>query len=417
MRYDTFQIFATMHHVDFDGTKFKEIKDEILGRSKDYILNVDEIEFQDAIYDKFKLDKLVILVDQLSFNTPKKSNKFFHDRFSGKDFEKEIYEFDFKIPFYGSSDLLKVKPPTFVMTTIEIQAITIYEPIEPIIKEQYLKVVLEVYNADEKEFEERKKEILNKITANIDNVNQYAEVLNQRIKALIIQTFQKRKEQFIKENDFFKAIDLKVNESTTTFFNASPIRKKKIPIPKIEDVKKKYFDSPQITDEIYKDVNHTILNYCKSIEQKPSIYKDKDEESLRFLILSVLESRYESITATGETFNKGGRSDILLKYQDGSNLYVAECKIWKGEKMVLEAIDQLISYLTWRDSKTALIIFVKTIDFSNVLDKIEKIIQTHKNFIKLMNSSTDKTSLSCAFNFPDDSKKQFFMEIMSFHFN
>ena len=29
-------------------------------------------------------------------------------------------------------------------------------------------------------------------------------------------------------------------------------------------------------------------------------------------------------------FNKKGKTDILLKYEDGTNLFVGECKWWKG---------------------------------------------------------------------------------------
>lgn len=63
-------------------------------------------------------------------------------------------------------------------------------------------------------------------------------------------------------------------------------------------------------------------------------------------------------SATGETFNKKGKTDILLRHA-GNNAFVGECKFWKGEKSFLSTIDQLLGYLTWRDSKTAVIMFVK----------------------------------------------------------
>jgi hypothetical protein len=57
--------------------------------------------------------------------------------------------------------------------------------------------------------------------------------------------------------------------------------------------------------------------------------------------------------ATGETFNFQGKTDILIRAQ-GKNIFIAECKFWKGEKVFLETIDQLLSYLSWRDSKAAI---------------------------------------------------------------
>ena len=35
--------------------------------------------------------------------------------------------------------------------------------------------------------------------------------------------------------------------------------------------------------------------------------------------------------ATGETFNAAGKTDILLRI-DGKNVFIGECKFWKGPK-------------------------------------------------------------------------------------
>lgn len=61
--------------------------------------------------------------------------------------------------------------------------------------------------------------------------------------------------------------------------------------------------------------------------------------------------------------------DILIRHEN-TNICIAECKIWRGIKSYCAAIDQLLSYLTWRDTKTALKIFV---------DNKEIIPRTNKN--------------------------------------
>lgn len=44
--------------------------------------------------------------------------------------------------------------------------------------------------------------------------------------------------------------------------------------------------------------------------------------------------------------------------EKGEPVLIAECKLWKGEKLLLDAIDQLLNtYVNWRDEKIALIIF------------------------------------------------------------
>ena len=75
------------------------------------------------------------------------------------------------------------------------------------------------------------------------------------------------------------------------------------------------------------------------MERKPSLYRGKEEEDLRDQFLLFLETRYAATTGTSETFNKAGKTDILLKYEDGTNLFVAECKWWKGEREFHAAIN------------------------------------------------------------------------------
>ena len=51
--------------------------------------------------------------------------------------------------------------------------------------------------------------------------------------------------------------------------------------------------------------------------------------------------------------------------------FIAECKMWTGEKKIRDALLQLDGYSTWRDCKTALIYFVRRKEYLSVLEKIE----------------------------------------------
>lgn len=77
------------------------------------------------------------------------------------------------------------------------------------------------------------------------------------------------------------------------------------------------------------------------------------DEELRNIILSNLNTHYQG-TVSEERFNKVGKRDIYIPFENKA-AYIAECKIWHGNKKFLEAIDQLCSYITWRDTKTSLV--------------------------------------------------------------
>jgi hypothetical protein len=170
-------------------------------------------------------------------------------------------------------------------------------------------------------------------------------------------------------------------------------------------------------DDFYEDVIDVINIFFKSVEKKPSIYGSKDEEGLRDYVRPILETRYvNNATVTGETFNKNGKTDILVKYTDGTNLFVGECKVWAGETVLHKTINQLFDgYLTWRDSKVAIIFFVKRGDFSKVLETIHNSIVNHPYFV-CETGNHGETFFSYIFHFPTDKDKQVFVEVMAFHF-
>lgn len=169
---------------------------------------------------------------------------------------------------------------------------------------------------------------------------------------------------------------------------------------------------------MYDDVLRVIYDAGKNMEKKPALYQNKDEEGLRDQFLFILETRYEEITATGETFNRSGKTDILLKFaKDGSNLFVAECKFWHGASEFHKAISQLFErYLTWRDSKIALILFVTNKAFTKVLETIKSETVKHTYFLKEI-GARGETSFSYQFHLPQDEDKKVYLEIMAFHYD
>ena len=69
---------------------------------------------------------------------------------------------------------------------------------------------------------------------------------------------------------------------------------------------------------MYFDVLNTINNALKGLGQKKGIYSEMSEEDIRDYLMMFLETRYEDTTATRESFNKSGKTDILLKHSDNS---------------------------------------------------------------------------------------------------
>ena len=125
-----------------------------------------------------------------------------------------------------------------------------------------------------------------------------------------------------------------------------------------------------------------------------------------------LEPNFEG-SATGETFNKSGKTDILLRHE-GKNAFIAELKFWRGKKAYLDTISQLLSYLTWRDSKAAVVVFVRNKDFSSVLETVKEATLEHGNYLGFV-SEQEEGWFHYRFCINEDRNREVKVSVMLFH--
>jgi hypothetical protein len=135
---------------------------------------------------------------------------------------------------------------------------------------------------------------------------------------------------------------------------------------------------PQLADAIYEDVVRMLRAVGNSFERLPRTASKFNEEELRDVLLFILNSNFEG-SARGEVFNGSGKTDILIQHHD-RNAFIGECKVWRGEKKFGEAIDQLVSYTVWRDTKAALILFIRSGDVTEILAKADRKLCGHVSF-------------------------------------
>jgi hypothetical protein len=140
--------------------------------------------------------------------------------------------------------------------------------------------------------------------------------------------------------------------------------------------------------EVYEDVLRIVSNMVDVMERSPRAFSTLDEEALRDHLLVQLNGQFEG-GASGETFNRSGKTDILIR-DDGRVAFIAECKFWDGASRFTEAIDQLLSYLTLRDTKSAIFLFHRGRDLSSVLPKIESAATGHRAHLKALPFDVDR---------------------------
>lgn len=172
---------------------------------------------------------------------------------------------------------------------------------------------------------------------------------------------------------------------------------------------------PMMSDNSYQIILNTLRRAIVSLEQKPDLYQIMGEEQMRDYLTGLLELAFQNTTTTREAFNRAGRTDILVRHENGNNLFVAECKNWTGRAGMLAAITQLMGYLTYRDSKAALLLFVNRADINAVLQRINEEVVIHPQH-KRRGAITNPSSSSHVFSLPGDPDAEVNIEIIVGHF-
>jgi hypothetical protein len=169
---------------------------------------------------------------------------------------------------------------------------------------------------------------------------------------------------------------------------------------------------PSIDETEYAHILAVMSGMSLMMERSPRTFTKLKEEEIRDHFLLQLNGHYRG-NATGETFNRRGKTDILVREGD-KNLFIGECKIWKTIDGVTEAIDQLFKYLTWRDSKAALVFFVKNKGIDGPLKSIMETVSGHKA-MKRHEGGPAPDRRHFVFGRPDEPSREVVLTAMVFH--
>lgn len=169
---------------------------------------------------------------------------------------------------------------------------------------------------------------------------------------------------------------------------------------------------PAWSMEHYEHALSVMQSMAALMERSPSAFSKQNEEHLRDQFLFQLNGQFEG-RATGETFNLQGKTDILLREND-RNVFIAECKFWKGPKKFSETIDQLLGYTAWRDTKTAILVFNRGTDTTTVLKGIAETVKAHPSYKRTL-PYKHESGFRYIFHHTGDPNREFTLTVLVFH--
>ena len=308
----------------------------------------------------------------------------------------------FFVPFVGDEDLLRCRPSTYQLDG----------GVDASCRDGHLVFIFDRTLQDASNVRAEFQRSLDNLKKYLDRIAGEAGQYNTALGDLIDQCISSRREKILHDRGIVKSLGFPLKRSSgapATY--TTPTVKRRI-VPRFSSVSMKpYEPEPTLDMAEYEHIISVISSMVLVMERSPQAFGGMSEEHLRQQFLVQLNGHYEG-QATGETFNYGGKTDILIRV-DERNVFVAECKFWAGPSGMSKAIDQLLGYTCWRDTKTALLVFNRNKSMTNVLEKIPHAVMAHPNF-KSEQEYNVETGFRYVFGHRDDPNREITLTILVF---
>jgi hypothetical protein len=291
------------------------------------------------------------------------------------------------IPFDGFSNLLKLSPSTSTTTLprgrVEQQAVKLIGMQPALNDTEAVGTDMAALEAINRWIERRLSILENYVEWSSEQVRRYNESLSGSVRRVVMD----RKGRVLARHKLQASlgVPLVARPDAPLTLSVDGVRRKPPIVPAVVSPVGPTAPTPSaplyvpeyaLTDEQYAEVLKVIRAMGRSMEQTPQAFAALGEEDLRAVLLAALNATFEG-GVTAETFNCKGKADILVRHA-GQNVFVGECKVWKGPKSLTNALDQVLDYVTWRDSKAAVVLFVHRGDMGAISTSIPGVVDSYE---------------------------------------
>ena len=400
------RLFSRTPWFDIEKYRLEELKNEIDIWGENELLSTSTEDLCKYFVDKYRIDIPIlntddIVVDQEETQVDVRGDVSYNIVDPSQPFHVPGIRIEITVPFTGNGGAFTYQAGTSLPIPMSVS----------VIQERLVFVITgEDLKADK---------VLKEINSTLDEIDNYLTSLRRNADRLISQLdstarqcIERRKERLLANQNLVASLGFKLkerNDSSKTY-TAPEVRRRITPTPP-QASSQPYQPEPILNESNYEHILGVIENMAQVMEYSPAAFSDMGEEVLRWHFLVQLNGHYEG-QATGETFNYEGKTDILIRSK-GKNIFIAECKYWNGSEKLKEAINQLLGYSSWRDTKVAVIIFNRNKDFTNVLNSIKSTTKKHPNCKRELDQRSE-TSFRFIFSHRDDTNREMTLTVLAF---
>lgn len=383
-----------------------QMKAEIEQVDPDRLLNSSVDDLSQFFADKFKievpeldLDNIVVDERETKLDVSRDPMRMVMDR--SRPFYVTGSEVEVEVPFSGEAEALRIRPSTYSLN-----------PPRAAVRGSAIIFSIAGTNLDAGNVRREIDNTVDSIQSYLTNLRANVSSLNSQLLGEVKSAIEARRSKLLAGRNMAASLGFKMKErngANKTF--VAPEVKRKISAVMPQASAAPFRPEPALSSADYEHILGVMQGMTQVMELSPSAFHDVDEEALRSHFLVQLNGHYQG-QATGETFNYEGKTDVLIR-SEGKNIFIAECKFWSGPKKLSETIDQLLGYSSWRDTKTAVVVFNRNRDFSKVLAAIPDAVRAHPQYKRDLPGSSE-TVFRYQFANRDDRNRELLLTILAF---
>jgi len=297
------------------------------------------------------------------------------------------------IPFTGDKTIFSLKPSSYDLN-----------PPRADVADTELRLVIEYPSDTPADIKGESNDLVNQVTKYLGFADKDIEQYNRGLEGKARAAIQSRRQRVERHRAHIQATGLPVgppSERPKTYIAEALVRRPAPVLPTTPAAEPIRLE-PVLADEVFEHILEVIRLQTVGIERSPQTYAAMGEEALRTVLLDALNTHYRG-QGTAEAFNFAGKTDILIRHE-GNNLFIGECKFWSGVKGFVAAIDQLLGYTAWRDTKLALIMFVRERALTAIIQKTRAELAEHGQFVASRESMND-AELHAVMSLPSDYRR------------
>lgn len=370
------------------------------------LLNTNSSDLAEYFFEKYQIEPIKISVEQVSvsqaevkIDVSQDPRRFIRDR--SRPFFLDGTRVTYFVPFTGDKTLFYCRPSSFT-----------FNPPRAVITTTDIEFIFDKLDHDVQAIQAQFQSELKSVQDYLKWIESDVLQFNNQLKTKIQQQVEARRQKILKDQGLVASLGFPIRQrENASLTYAVPITRKKIhTLPPATSAP--YQPEPALEMAQYEHILSIITNMVLVVERSPDTFARIKEEELRQHFLIHLNGQYDG-QATGETFNYQGKTDILIR-QNGKNIFIAECKFWRGAKGLTDTIDQLLGYISWRDTKTAILVFNRSKQFSDVVAAIPNIVKQHPNFKRVL-PVAGETNGRYVFRHLDDQNRELILTVMAFN--